>query len=129
MARPSNPDRSFGLVLGGALLALAAVRWVWTGTVSWWLVGASALFFVAAGLAPSILGPVRTAWMKFAAVLGAINARILLTVVFAALITPFALILRAMGRNPIRLTAEGRQSYWRPRRPEEFTAKRMERQF
>jgi hypothetical protein len=131
MARAGeHSDRSFGLVLGWALLALAAVRFVWAGALSWWLLGSALALFAAALTVPWVLGPLRTAWMKLAAVLGLINARILLTIVFAALVTPIAVVLRAFGRTPIRLTVDGQPgSYWRSRRPEEFTAGRMERQF
>ncbi len=131
MARADDhSNRSFGLVLGWALLALAAVRFAWAGVLSWWLLGSALVLFAAALTVPWALGPLRTAWMKLAAVLGFINARILLTIVFAALVTPIAVVLRVFGRNPIRLAADGQPgSYWRSRRPEEFTAGRMERQF
>ncbi len=123
-------DRSFGFVLGGAFLALAAARFLWAGTVTWWLLGLSCGFLLAALLVPRALAPVRRAWMKFAAVLGFINARILLTVVYAGLITPLAVLMRVLGRRPISLAAENHpESYWRRRRADEFTAGRMERQF
>lgn len=129
-AHSAHADRSFGLVMASALLGLAAIRLAWTGTISWWLVGFAFLFLAVALAVPQALVPVRTAWMKFAAVLGFINARILLTLVFAALIIPIALLLRTLGRTPISSSpSRAQQSYWRLRRPEEFTAARMERQF
>lgn len=122
-------DRSFGFVLGGGFLALAAIRFLWAGTISWWLLGLSCGFLLAALIVPRVLAPVRRAWMRLAAVLGFINTRILLTVVYAALITPLALLMRLFGRRPISLATENPASYWRRRRADEFTAGRMERQF
>ena len=33
---------------------------------------------------------------------------------FALVITPVALVFRAMGRDPLRLRKTGRDSYWKP---------------
>jgi hypothetical protein len=68
--------------------------------------------------------------MRLAAVLGAVNSRILLTLVYIGLVTPFAVLLRLLGRQPIPTkTSKAASSYWHDRRPEEFTPQRMERQF
>jgi hypothetical protein len=68
--------------------------------------------------------------MKLAHVLGIVNSRIILTVIFAVVVTPIALLMRMFGRSPIaRRPDPARGSYWQARQPEEFTAKRMERQF
>jgi hypothetical protein len=68
--------------------------------------------------------------MKFAGILGYVNSRILLTVLFIGLIMPTALVLRLLGRQPIRLGFRSEAvSYWRRREADEFSARRMERQF
>jgi uncharacterized iron-regulated membrane protein len=126
---PDKLNRSFGLVMAGGLATLALLRFLVTGTVAWWLIGLGGAFGAAALLAPRALTPLRSAWMKLAAVLGFVNQRILLTVLFGLLITPTALLLRLLGKRPISLRAERADSYWRSRRAEEFTAGRMERQF
>jgi ABC-type uncharacterized transport system permease subunit len=126
----SDQNRSFGLIMAGGLGAIALARVVLAGTVIWWLLGV-AVVFGAAGLAvPAALNPLRIGWMKFAAVLGYVNSRILLTILFAGLITPVALLMRLTGRIPLALGfRDGAVSYWRTRRADEFTAQRMERQF
>lgn len=115
--------------MAGGLAGLALLRYLLTGTVAWWLVGLSGAFCAAGLFAPRTLTPLRSIWMKLASVLGFINQRILLTVLFGLLITPTALLLRLLGKQPIRLRTEAVDSYWRARREEEFTASRMERQF
>ncbi|MBM4132429.1 MAG: hypothetical protein FJ245_01550 [Nitrospira sp.] len=126
---PDKLNRSFGLVMAGGLAGLALLRYVLVGTVAWWLVGLSGAFCAAGLLAPRTLTPLRAGWMKLALLLGFINQRILLTILFGLLITPTALLLRLLGKQPIQLRAEGADSYWRMRRADEFTASRMERQF
>jgi hypothetical protein len=122
-------NRNFGLIIAGGLGALTVVRFIWSGAVAWWLVGIGVGFLVAGLMVPDWLNPVRKIWMKLAAVLGFVNSRILLTVVFVGVVTPIALVLRLLGRRPLVLTRDGAASYWQARRPEEFTAERMERQF
>jgi hypothetical protein len=116
--------------MAGGLASLCVIRYLVAGTWTWWLLAVSALFLAAALVLPNSLTLPRQAWMKLAAVLGFVNQRILLTVLFAVLITPTAALLRLLGKQPIPLRANGQaSSYWRRRRAEEFTAARMERQF
>jgi hypothetical protein len=126
---PDDLNRSFGLVMAGGLAGLALLRYLLAGTVAWWLIGVGGAFCAAALLVPRVLTPFRSAWMKLASALGFVNQRVLLTILFGLLITPIALLLRLLGKQPIPLRAEGINSYWRARRADEFTASRMERQF
>ena len=70
-------------------------------------------------LAPRLLAPVERAWMRFADVVGRINTRIVLTVVYALVLTPIGLVRRAFGDPLDRRTRDGRASTWvrRPRAP------------
>jgi hypothetical protein len=129
-AAQSDENRSFGLVMAGGVGALALIRYFWAGTMSEWMIGAALAFLTAALIVPAWLGPARAGWMKLAAVLGYINSRILLTLVFAVVMIPMALLLRLLGKQPIRREAEaGTASYWHQRDPAEFAAARLERQF
>jgi hypothetical protein len=117
---PPDPRelRRFGLVMAamigglfGALVPLlkgAPVRtWPW----------AVALLFAAAALgAPRALGPVHQVWMRIGHALGWVNTRILLTVVFYTIITPTGLVMRALGRNPLRGPRDTAASHRRPSR-------------
>jgi len=128
--KDTQMNRSFGLVMAGGLGALAVIRYVWSGAFAWWLIGLGLVFLLAGLLMPAWLAPVRQVWMKLAAVLGVVNSRILLTLVYIGLVTPFAVLLRLLGKQPIPTeTSKAVSSYWRDRRPEEFTSRRMERQF
>lgn len=123
-------NRTFGAIMAGGLGGIALLRFVLSGAITWWLIGPAVAFLVAALLAPAWLAPIRARWMKLAAGLGYVNSRILLTVLFVVLIVPTALVLRLLGRQPIRLAfRDGAVSYWRQRTAEEFSARRMERQF
>lgn len=54
---------------------------------------------VLGGLVPRSLKQVHTGWMKLGHVLGAINTRILLGLVYYLLITPMGLVMRLLGKD------------------------------
>ena len=123
-------NRRFGLVMAGALCVLGGISFALGGRAALWLIGTAALMALAAWAAPGLLNPFRIAWMKLGHVLGVVNSRIILIVIFAVVVTPVALLMRMLGRSPIdRGPDPARGSYWQARQPEEFAAKRMERQF
>jgi hypothetical protein len=68
-------------------------------------------------VAPSLLGPVERAWMAMAEVLGRINTRIILTVLYFGVVTPLGWA-RRWSKDPLdRRMGDGRASNWvmRPR--------------
>jgi len=119
-----DPSRSalrrFGLSVGGVFMVLGAVSW-WRGHVIaprvMWSVGAP---LVAGGLvAPLLLAPVERAWMRMAEVLGRVNTRVILTVLYYLLMTPIGWMRRRSGDPLDRAMRDGRASTWvrRERRP------------
>jgi hypothetical protein len=99
---PKNPERSFGVSVGGVLIVIALVLW-WRGRVGRAEVlggiGAVLLFF---GLVqPKLLKWPSAAWWRFSRVLGYVNARILLTLLFSVLLVPVSLLWRVMGKDPL----------------------------
>jgi hypothetical protein len=122
--------RRFGFVMGGALGALALIQYARTGEPNGWLAGTAVLFAGVAWLKPGALAPLEAAWLKLGAALGAVNSRLLLSLIFFLVVTPLALVLRWMRRVSIEPAPDpSKTSYWRARKAEEFSAKRMERQF
>jgi hypothetical protein len=99
---PKNPERSFGVSVGGVLLVIALALW-WRGRIGraeiLAAVGGVLLFF---GLVqPRLLKWPSAAWWKFSGVLGYINARILLTLMFSLLLVPVSLVWRLIGKDPL----------------------------
>lgn len=107
--------RQFGLVVGGVLLAVAALL-LWRRGPSGWAwglgVGGGALV-VAGALAPVALRPVRTVWMALAFALGFVMTRVILTAAFALLFVPVGLALRLVGKDLLhRRPDPGASTYW-----------------
>ena len=97
-----NPERSFGISVGTVLLAIAAVLW-WRGRVGRAeILGAIGAFLFFFGLvAPRLLKYPSAAWWKFAGVLGYVNSRIMLTLLFSVLLVPISLLWRVTGKDPL----------------------------
>ena len=68
-------------------------------------------------------------WMRIAGVLGHVNSRIILGITFFFLITPYGLIMRLFGRNPLRRRGQREDSYWIPRPKPRQSARQYERLF
>jgi hypothetical protein len=131
MSAASRPGlRRFGLLVGGAFLVLAAVS-RWRGhTLPPLVLGAlGGALVVPAVLAPRLLAPVERGWMRGAAVLGEVNSRILLTVLFYLVIAPIGFVLRRI-RDPLdRSLRDPARSTWIRRPAGPVDPARYERQF
>jgi hypothetical protein len=77
---------------------------------------------------PTALQPVCTAWMAIGGVLGAINSRIILGLVYFLLFTPFGIIRKLSRRNSLHLEFDKTATTYRVKRnPRD--ASHMQRQF
>jgi len=101
----SKPDkkeiRDFGLMFGAftGVLFGGFFPWVWEYTYPtwpWYVLAASA------GIAltvPLVLTPFYRLWMAVGQVLGWINTRLVLGLIFFAVFTPYSLILKLLGKD------------------------------
>jgi hypothetical protein len=95
--------RSFGLVVGGIFLAIGLWPLLIGRDLRTWAAGLAVLLIVPGLVAPRTLRPAFRIWMKLAMVLGWINTRIILSLIFFLVLTPTALVLRIIGRKLMAL--------------------------
>ncbi len=121
---------TFGLTMAAAFVVLALLRL--------WRRGADeiamAVFIIAAlfalsTLAPPILAPVYRSWMRFAEILGWINTRVLLTLIFYLVVTPLGLIMRIARRSPLDSGKSRRSTDWTEPSRSSYGDRHYERQF
>jgi len=122
--------RRFGLTVGGVFVLLGTVSW-WRGHTMaprvLWALGVALV--VPGAVAPAVLRPVQSMWMRLATVLGEVNSRILLTAMFFLVFTPIGLVMRVF-RDPLRRgRGSGSVSDWIRRTPVPVDRARYERQF
>ena len=115
--------RNFGLIVGGVFGLIALWPLVWRGeSIKVWAISVSVALLIPALVAPSILEPVHRVWMKIGHVLGWINTRILLGIVFYGLVTPLGLVARLFGKDSLGLrTKESVDTYRRTKQPRPAT--------
>lgn len=105
--------RTFGLMVGGifSIIGLWPVLFRGDAPRIWAISVGGAL--VGLGLAlPSSLKHIHRIWMKIGHVLGYINTRILLGVIFYGLITPMGGIMRLFGKDSMhRVLVPGADTY------------------
>ena len=112
----SNSDlRKFGLTMAAAFgLFGGFVAWrghAWSVT----LLGAAVFFLIFSLVWPAALKPVQKAWMTLALLMGWVMSRVLLTVIFYAVVMPIGFILRLSGKDLLdKKIGVRRDSYWLP---------------
>jgi hypothetical protein len=114
---PSN--RTFGLFMAAVFTAIAAYLSTTHNLVETAITALlAALFAGLALLKPTFLTPLNRAWMTLGALLGLVVSPIVLGILFFALFTPLAVVLRIAGRDELRIRrSPAGLSYWRLRTP------------
>ena len=131
--RPAKPGkrqlRSFGLIVGGGFTVIGLWPLVFRAeSPRTWALAVAAFPVIAALAAPATLRQPLRVWMAVGEVLGWINTRIILGIVYYLLIVPTGVVLRILGKDPMRRRFDaGASTYRIPRsgRP----GSHMERQY
>ena len=63
---------------------------------------------------PALLRVPSAWWWRLAGLLGWINARVLLSALFFAMVTPIGVVMRLTGHDPLRRRGAARSTNWLP---------------
>lgn len=108
--------REFGLILSGGIIVffgllfpilkdrdIQLTGWPWI---------LAAVLVTISLIAPGTLGPLNRVWLFIGHILGYINTRIILGIIFILIFTPTALLFRILGKDPMRRSLHPqRESY------------------
>ncbi len=131
MAVKTNKQlRRFGLVVAIGFAVVASISWYRGHTSAPLVLWSAAGLLLLLGLAyPPALRPVEKAWMKFGNALGWVNTRIILTLLFALVVTPVGAVAR-LFRDPLdRRFNEDKSTYWLAKKQTPVRPEAYERQF
>lgn len=105
--------RQFGFIVGGIFVLIGVWPVAWHGAgPRLWAVGLGSVLLLLGSLAPTLLLPVFRIWMRIGHILGWINTRIILGILFYGLITPMGFVMRLFGWDAMRRTlARDAQTY------------------
>jgi hypothetical protein len=120
--------RNFGFLMAGVLFVIALLPLLKGKSPALWAAGVGVLFFLPGLIAPRILDLPYRWWMKLGHVLGYINTRIILGLIFFLLITPLGIFLRITGRSQVKRHFDKNASTYRVHSLKR-DHKHMERQF
>jgi hypothetical protein len=126
----TSSNRSFGLVFTGFFAVIAWGPLLAGGAMRSWAAVLSICCLAAALLAPGLLAPFNHMWSRIGLILNLIVSPVVMGLIYAIVIVPTGLILKATGRDPLRLKWQPHiPSYWIDRRPPNSQPDSMSKQF
>ncbi len=123
-------DRAFGFVMAAAAATFALLPLFEGEAPRAWVLAVAGAFAALALVRPGVLAPFNHAWTRFGLLLHRIVNPVVLGLLFFVTVTPTALIMRALGKDPLRLRFEPEaRTYWIERRPPGPEPETMRNQF
>lgn len=120
---------SFGITIGIILFIISGLLMYYEKEISQ-TIAFLALAFLGLGLIlPMLLKPIYFLWMVFAAILGWVMTRVILSAVFYLIMTPIGLITKLLGEDFLALRKVESDSYWNYRDSSEELNQNYEKQF
>ena len=105
--------RDFGLLLGFGFPIL--IGWIIPGISGHlfriWTLWIGIPFLILGILRPNLLFLPYNLWMKLGHILGWVNSRIILGIIFLLVVQPIALIMRTFGYDPLRKRTNQKKTY------------------
>ena len=125
-----SSDRVFGITVA-AVAAIVGTLKLWHDHGWGWLwLTAAAVFLILAVFWTTPLGRLNRVWMRFGLILYRVINPVVMASLFYSVIVPMGLIMRAFGRDALRLKRDrGAASYWILREPPGPSPETMKHQF
>ncbi|NIN00913.1 MAG: hypothetical protein GTO24_23360 [candidate division Zixibacteria bacterium] len=93
-----------------------------------WCIGV--MILLAGLIRPGLLRPIQRGWMRAALLIGFFMTHLILALIYYLVFTPVGLVMRALGRDPLRLKFDqNAESYWIKKEHTGFGRERYERMF
>jgi len=125
-----SSDRAFGIVFAVFFAVVALLPLRAHHPVRWWAFSVAGLFVLVGLLKPALLHPLNKYWTKLGLLMGRIVSPLITAVLFYAVVTPTALLVRILGKDPLRLIHDpAARSYWIERQPPGPAPETMTNQF
>jgi len=123
-------DRSFGFVFTGVFVVIALFPLLGGRPLRLWSLLIAGVFAGVAVLRPRLLGPANRLWLAFGLLLHRVTSPLILGLLFFLVFTPMGLLMRAFGKDPLRLRRDiSVPSYWIHRNPPGPEPETMRHQF
>lgn len=125
-----SSDRSFGIVFTVVFAIIGLVPLIHGGALRLWSLIVAAAILAIALIYPRLLAPANRLWMKFGLLLHRVTNPIIMGFVFYLAVVPTALVLKMLGKDPLRRKLDKEAaSYWILREPPGPPPDSMKNQF
>ena len=105
-------NRSFGVVFFVVFLLIGLYPILKGNDIRYWSLVISLIFLILGIINSNILTPLNKIWFKFGIFLGRIVSPLVMGIIFFAVVTPIALIMKLIGKDVLNLKKNKKQSYW-----------------
>ncbi len=105
-------ERSFGLVFAAVFAIIGLWPLIDGGSVRIWSLAIGGGFLGFAAVYPSALRPLNLLWFKFGLLLGKIVTPVVMALLFVTTVVPIGLVMRALGKDSLRLKHRDMATYW-----------------
>lgn len=113
-----SSNRSFGLVFASLFIFLAFWPLLRYGAaLRWWALGVAAVFAGLALFKESALTPLNRLWFRLGMAMHSIVSPVIMGLLFFAAVVPMGVVLRALGKDILRLRPNDDSTYWIRRDP------------
>ena len=105
-------NKSFGIVFFVFFFIVSIFPLLDDGNIRVWSFIISIIFLILGILNSKILTPLNQVWFKFGVLLGRFVSPVVMGVVFFAIVTPTAVIMRVLQKNLLNLKKGNKKTYW-----------------
>lgn len=123
--------REFAFTMAAALVGIFCLLlpWIFGRSIPHWPIVIAAILLLQAVIFPASLIPVRFIWMRVGGIIGWINTRIILGVLFFVVLTPLGFIQRHQKKLNYKIGFEPVLETYKIYRTQPLTAKDLENPF
>ncbi len=114
----ASSDRAFGLVFAAVFGVIGLWPLLGGAGPRWWALAVAAAFAALAFAAAKLLRPANRMWQRLGRGINRVVGPVAAGLVFYAAVTPTGMIMRLLGKDPLRLGLDpDAASYWIERKP------------
>jgi len=123
-------NRTFGLIFSAIFCVIALMPMLFGGGYRLWALIIAAMWAVPALFFPDLLAPLNRLWAKFGQVMHKVVNPILMGIIFFFSVLPTAIILKLLGKDPMRRKLDSNaKSYWIAREEPILSKESFDNQF
>ena len=107
-----SSEKNFGLFFSAIFFLIGFWPLLSTSPLRLWSIILAIVLLTVALVRPKLLKPLNYTWIKLGEILGKIIAPIIMGLVFFIILTPISFLVRASGKDLLRLKFSDNDTYW-----------------